>query len=236
METARFGVILLLLWHTACAGEMEPNADGSAPGDLSGLEGPGNDSSLETAPPGEASAPDAQADSLLPDSPSASYGPNLILNGGFESGSSSYTGVGQHWETNDAKSHSANHSLDTTHKHGGATSQKIDTKGVWDHYPIRQVTNYGSVTPGRTYRLRAWVRSQGNTNPNSHYVIGIWWFYNDGKVGEKLNAKQPSTSYDWRQITVEAQAPAKANRLAAFLSAHYHGVVWYDDVEARERK
>ena len=126
--------------------------------------------------------------------------------------------------------------LDTAYNHSGTTSQVIDTQGVWDHYPIRQVTGYGSVTPGRTYRLRAWVRSKGNTNPNSYYVIGIWWFYNDGKVGEKLNAKQPTTSYDWRLLTIEAKATAKANRLAAFLSAHYHGVVWYDDIEVRERK
>ena len=41
-----------------------------------------------------------------------------------------------------------------------------------------------------------------------------------------------SNSYDWRLLTIEA----KASRLAAFLSAHYHGVVWYDDIEVREKK
>ena len=222
-----------------CAGEMERSSDGLAPGDDLGRDSVAGDSLTDVGHHGESSGgPDALPDATGPDSAGAfTYGPNMIQGGGFEAGPSpKYAGVGKHWETNDAKSHGSNHSLDTTHKHGGTTSQKIDTKGVWDHHPTRQVTGYGSVTPGRTYRLRAWVRSKGNTNPNSYYVIGIWWFYNDAKLGEKLNAKQPTTSYDWRLLTIEAKAPAKANRLAAFLSAHYHGVVWYDDIEVRERK
>ena len=228
--------LLTLVLVAGCAGEMElPPHDGQASGDGMTPDGRVKDAK----PPGEVvPAPKDLRPDLenAADGPAMAYGPDLILNGGFEAGASSqYSGVGKQWECNDAKSHPANHSLSTAQKHGGKASQKIDTKGSWDHYPIRQVTPYGSVKPGRTYRLRAWVRSQGNTNPNSWYVLGIWWFQNEAKVGEQLNNKQPATSYDWRLLTIEAKAPAKANRLAVFLSAHYHGIVWYDDIEVRER-
>jgi len=77
------------------------------------------------------------------------------------------------------------------------------------------------------------VRSEGNDNPASWYVIGIWWMHDDVRVSgesEVKNPEQETTIYDWRLIEFEAVAPVDANRAAVFLTAHYHGIVWYDDI------
>lgn len=168
------------------------------------------------------------------DTGSAGEGPNLLLNGGFEEGEGSFPGVGLHWETNDAQAHPDNDFLDSSAFYAGTTSQKITTHGSWDAGMIRQVSGYGTVVEGSTYRLRAMVRTQDMENPAAWYVLGLWWFANDSYVDEVKNDQPADNNYDWTQVVIEATAPPGVNRAAAILSAHYDGTAWYDEVVLAE--
>jgi len=177
---------------------------------------------------------DDTGDDDTADDDTSDEGPNLLLNPGFEDGEGAYPGVGLHWETNDAQPHPDNDSLDSAVAYQGSTSQRIDTHGVWDAGMIRQVTGYGTVVEGRTYRLRAAVRTQDMANPAAWYVLGLWWFSNDTWLGEAKNEQPADINYDWTVLVVEEAAPPGANRAAAVLSAHYDGTAWYDDVVLAE--
>jgi len=168
------------------------------------------------------------------DDDTADEGPNLLLNPGFEEGEGAYPGVGLHWETNDAQAHADNDFLDDSVAFEGIYSQRIETHGEWDAGMIRQVSGYGTVVEGRTYRLRCAVRTQGMANPAAWYVLGLWWFANDSWLGEVKNEQPADLNYDWTVLVIEETAPPGANRAAAVLSAHYDGTAWYDDVVLAE--
>jgi len=168
------------------------------------------------------------------DDATSAEGPNLLLNPGFEEGEGTYPGVGLHWETNDAQPHPDNDSLDSAVAYEGITSQRIDTHGSWDAGMIRQVSGYGTIVEGHTYRLRAAVRTEGMANPAAWYVLGLWWFSNETWLGEAKNEQPPDLNYDWIVLTIEEAAPPGANRAAAVLSAHYDATAWYDDVVLAE--
>lgn len=159
---------------------------------------------------------------------------NLIRGGGFELGEGDYPGVGRYWETNDAQPHPEVDFLDAGIKHSGHYSQHLAANPVWDLGMTRQITDYGSVVPGRTYRLQAWVRTANVQNPAGWYVLGLWWFENDTWLGDVKMERPETNNYDWRLITIEAVAPPRANRLGAILTRHTDGDAWYDDVRAVE--
>ncbi len=157
---------------------------------------------------------------------------NLINNGGFEYGESpQYPGVGLGWETNDAQPHPEICSLDRVHRHSGRRSQKLAAHPEWDRGAVRQVTPYHSVIGGHRYRVTAWIRAEGVENPAGWYLLGLWWFRNDTRIGEVKMPKQDELNFEWRRIVFEAVAPADANRAAILLTRHTDGTVWYDDIE-----
>ncbi len=162
--------------------------------------------------------------------------PNLMQNGGFETASPQYPGVGQYWETNDAQSHPETCILDSAIRYSGNYSQKLQPPpgGEWDVGAVRQVSNYNTVTAGKRYEVTAWVKTQGINNPAGWYILGIWWFNNDSWNGDVKNPAQSPLNFDWKQITFSGIAPANTNRAAVFLTRHTDGTVWYDDVILRE--
>jgi len=161
----------------------------------------------------------------------AAAGPNLIRNPGFEEGESpQYPGVGLYWETNDAQPHPDVDVLTTSTKHSGTYSQRLKAHSTWDLGAVRQVSNYGSVTAGKTYEIRAWIKTANVYNSAGWYVFGIWWFNNDTYLSDSKMPRQETNNYDWREISWTAVAPPGANRVAAFLSRHTDGDAWYDDV------
>jgi hypothetical protein len=95
---------------------------------------------------------------------------------------------------------------------------------------VRQVTNYNSITPGKTYRISAWVRAANVQNPAGWYVFGVWVFNNDSWAGDSKMPQQETLNYDWREISWTITAPAGINRAAAVLTRHTDGDAWYDDV------
>ncbi|GMU24655.1 MAG: hypothetical protein AMXMBFR13_47290 [Phycisphaerae bacterium] len=169
-------------------------------------------------------------------------GPNLIRNGGFEEGQGSFPGVGLHWETNDGFGHPEVNFLTTATKHSGAWSQYLKAHSTWDLGMLRQVSGYNTVTPGRSYEIRAWVKTTNIVNCAGWYVFGVWWFNNDAVIGES-KMPQPAgcncprsdgCNHDWQEIVYAAVAPPGANRVAALLTRHTDGDAWYDDVSITE--
>ena len=221
----------LLLALAGCAGGETAGDDDSTAGD--------DDTAMpddDTAMPDDDTGDDDSEgpDDDTGDDDTSDEGPNLLLNPGFEEGEGTYPGVGLHWETNDAQAHPDNDYLDAAIAYAGSTSQRIETHGQWDAGMIRQVSGYGTVVEGHTYRLRAAVRTDGMANPAAWYVLGVWWFSNETWLGEAKNEQPTDINYDWTVLVIEAVAPAGANRAAAILSAHYDGTAWYDDVVLAE--
>jgi len=157
-------------------------------------------------------------------------GTNLIRNGGFEEGPGEYPGVGKYWETNDGQPHPAINGLTGETKHAGNWSQWLKAHSTWDLGAVRQVSAYNSVTPGKTYRIQAWIKTANVGNPAGWYVFGLWWFQGDAYLGDSKMPRQETNNYDWRLISWTAVAPPGADRVAAVLTRHTDGDVWYDDV------
>ena len=100
---------------------------------------------------------------------------------------------------------------------------------------VRQVSAYNSITPGKTYRVSAWVRTQNVGNPAGWYVFGIWWFNGaDAYLSDVKMPQQETLNYDWREISYTVVAPAGAARVVAVLTRHTDGDAWYDDVSISE--
>lgn len=113
----------------------------------------------------------------------------------------------------------------------GTSALRIDARGRWDCYAIQTFTDYGAIEPGRTYRIRARVRSEAQDNPAAWFVVGLQWLDgSDAVFGDEKNPRLADVSYDWTVIEWDLVAPAGARRALIWLSAHYPGRVTYDDV------
>jgi hypothetical protein len=159
---------------------------------------------------------------------------NLIRGGGFEQGEAKYPGVGLYWETNDARPHPEVGFLDADIRHSGRYSQHLAAHPEWDRGMIQQFTNYNTVTPGKRYRVEAWVRTANVENPAGWYVLGLWWMRDDTWIGDVKMEEQEKLNYDWKPVTIEATAPRGANRLGVVLTRHTDGDAWYDDISVVE--
>jgi len=159
---------------------------------------------------------------------------NMVRGGGFEQGEGKYPGVGIYWETNDAQPHPEVDFLDSEIKHSGQYSQHLAAHTEWDRGMTQQFTNYNTVTPGKQYRLEAWVRTANVENPAGWYVLGLWWMHDDTWIGDVKMDRQETNNYDWRLLSIEATAPPGANRVGVVLTRHTDGDAWYDDVRIVE--
>lgn len=207
--------LLLLALASACAAPDSPPDDSEAA-----------DSDVDTDSDSDS---DSDADSDADADGDTVLGPDLLVAGDFERGEGAYSGVGYGWETNDAQQH-VEDSLDTARPYAGAASQCIATSGSWDAGAIRQVTAYGSVQAGQTYRLTAMVRTEEVSSPAGWYVLGLWWFASDTWMGEVKMQEPDEVNYGWTEIVIQAEAPPGVDRAAAFLTAHTDGTACYDEV------
>ena len=156
-------------------------------------------------------------------------------NPGFEKGEQPGSGgmpIG--WESNDGRYHPGIHVLDARVRHSGRYSLHLKANPQWDLGMVRQVTNYGSIVPGRRYWIEAWVKTANVRNPAGWYVFGIAWFHDDTWVADVKMPRQEALNYDWRLIRYTAVAPVGANRVAVLLTRHTDGDAWYDDVSVSE--
>jgi hypothetical protein len=162
-------------------------------------------------------------------------GPNLTRNPGLEEGPSPlYPGVGLYWETNDALPHPDVDVLTASTRHAGAHSQWLKADPVWDLGMLRQLTAYNSITPGKTYRVSAWIKTANIQNPAGWYVFGVWFFNNDTYLADSKMPKPEILNYDWREIAWNVVPPPPTNRIGVVLTRHTDGDAWYDDISLTE--
>jgi len=111
----------------------------------------------------------------------------------------------------------------------------VDANEIWDCYAVQTVSPYNSIEGGATYRIRATVRSQGNTvNPAAWFILGVQWLdENDGFFGDVKNPQPENTEdndFEWKVLEWDVVAPQNARRILVWLTAHYPGEVSYDHV------
>ncbi len=196
---------------------------------------------------GSGGAPvDSAADSPQPPDLCAPALGNFFAHGDFEAGMDGNVPKG--WELRDpgapgncAGSGSPNeHVFLTSPAPGcGGSALAVDSRGQWDCYAIQRVSDYNSITGGKSYRVSASVRSTGNAvNPAAWFVLGVQWLDgSDGFFGGEKNPKTVSAAdndFDWKQLSFDLVAPDKARRILVWLSAHYPGRVDFDNVSVRE--
>ncbi len=83
------------------------------------------------------------------------------------------------------------------------------------------------VVGGQRYRLTAWVRARD--------VVGYaGWYVHVGDAAQPMMIgpveRAGDGSFDWRQITLEFDAPAQANLLSLGTVLRGTGTAWFDDV------
>jgi hypothetical protein len=166
----------------------------------------------------------------------------FIQNGNFEQGYSDYfPNVPKYWEPElPQKNYSSVLSLDQSVVWEGTYSLRMvaPQNGEWDVGPIFQTSDYDTVTPGKTYELTAWIKSEGKEWQNEWCVITMQWMTNDGQpLGEVTipESERAPANYDWKKFTIRGVAPEGARRLRVKLLQHFgHGKTWFDDIKVKE--
>ena len=91
----------------------------------------------------------------------------------------------------------------------------------------------GDIEPGRWYRFQAYYRAEGLQSEPLQVVSRLDWVTAEGKrVGQPDYAYKTSAEGEWRRVTLEAPAPAKATgvKLQLFLQNAPYATVWWDEV------
>jgi len=151
----------------------------------------------------------------------------LIANGDFESPNAA-------WRKSVMSGRTAFH-YGSSHVHGGRRSGLLECTALTDKDPPKHRHTawarwYQLKTPvekGRTYRFRAWVRTEkGFTG-----VIKLWVI---PAATDLTEARVSSTEGLWREVVLDSIVP-NAETLDLYLNLMDSvGKVWFDDVELNE--
>ena len=148
--------------------------------------------------------------------------PGGLSNGGFETGDAAPDA----WK---AAMDDAEHVL-TWEKGGGRNGSRgakaevpAEASATWVQWQQTQL----SVTPGRSYEVRAWVRGEN--------VVGQagWYIHVYGEKGEVVNKTLGAGhgTFDWKQVSATFTAPTNAKSATLGTVLHGTGRAWFDDAE-----
>lgn len=176
-------------------------------------------------------------------------------------------GIAKGWEDICGGPHPEIYALDSKVKHSGKYSQRMGCEnfnqrftqdGVYcfnmengqevkhpveglklGNQAMAQSTKVGTITPGHTYTLSAWVKIDGLIQSWEWFRLGIYWLDDKGKfvaeAPKNLDDKVNTGTHDWKKLELTATAPEKASVAKVYLHHHFeHGTVWYDDVQLVE--
>ncbi len=149
-----------------------------------------------------------------------SKGKNLIVNGDFEKGN-------EGWKPIWTREHGAGKTaIDTSEKHGGAQSVRIDHSGDKD-WSMEQ-EHQRNVTDGDIFELSAWVRLQGKGNA----TLGVVTRDAKDKVLDwSHGGKTVCETKDWQQVRTRFVVPQGATSILPRLIGTGAVTIWFDDVE-----
>ena len=121
--------------------------------------------------------------------------------------------------------------------HTGVASVSIaDSKGAeggdWKAHSGRWYSrDQRPATPGKTYSLRAWIKTDLTEGTAS---VTISWSSGGSWLSEATSERLTGTA-DWRQVTVTAEAPDRADTCRIFCALYGGaGTAWFDDVSMVE--
>ena len=143
---------------------------------------------------------------------------NLLSNGGFENGTSNWV------------DYSGGYFLTTTEHHTGFTSSGRSTtsdenRGIYNSPTL-------PLTPNRTYRVRASVKSFGTTVSGDNLGLVGLTFY-DGSYAKIQTTVTAGQNKDWTSYSTDTTAPAVINFPTAWLYVYNsNGSIcnyWFDD-------
>jgi hypothetical protein len=87
-----------------------------------------------------------------------------------------------------------------------------------------------SVTPGKSYRVSAWVRTRSVSGQAGVAAT----FYAGGYLPSTLAARRLSGTNDWTELTQTVTAPAGATHLRVEFRVYGAGTLWIDDASVVE--
>jgi len=176
---------------------------------------------LPTPPPSPSNTPmqlPSPTDGPTPTSsptpvPTLVPGGNLLVNPGFESGSSGWTGIG-----------SGGASVVSTQFHSGSQSLEI----LQPASGTKTVTQIVNVAAGQIYLASGWVKTA--LSANSVQLSIIWRNSTGGTISTTTLGSQTGTQ-DWTQISLNVGAPLGSVTAVYQISVRSgSGAGWFDDL------
>ncbi len=168
-------------------------------------------------------------------------GPELVQNGGFEGEIAGGVPSGWEWQVRPNDSAAV---IDTDVKHGGKHSLRIEGRGTTiDSSGQKLTVNYVShemaLTPGKSYRLSAWVKADKPTTcsimPQAYDGSHFW-----------AKVSSVTAGPEWKHVEASFSLPSpgegdffegmKNVRIRVDITNGGTGVIWLDDVSLMEAK
>lgn len=113
--------------------------------------------------------------------------------------------------------------------HSGSRSLKIVSPQPRDALARWMTTTDAiPVTPGRSYRVAAWLKTEGVVNQG--VVSATFWSSSYAYLGTTLTSPAVSGTQDWTPLALAATAPAGAAFLRVELRLWGPGTLWADDL------
>lgn len=155
----------------------------------------------------------------------------LLPNGGFEELESDGRTC-RSWETGPF---CLPNGLDTAQAHSGRRSMRVERPegtNKWVHVAMSLSPNDDALTPGRCYRLGAWLKvARGALR------LDLGFFRNGKAIGwTQVRSDQADVGGGWRHVTAEFTCPPGERSLVRFMANAAPGTLgWFDDVSLEER-
>jgi len=158
---------------------------------------------------------------MIPGLPGISPAQNMVANGGFEEGASSW-GLPQPL-----------YAVDSTVAHSGAGSLKYHNEPGGPYLIAGQGLPLRS---GKCYRMSAWVKTEGIASTDTGATISMEWSGKEGYIGGAYPPGIMGTS-DWQQIvffTSPVPEGVTGGSVIAYGRPGTSGTAWFDDLEVVE--
>lgn len=167
-------------------------------------------------------------------------GPNLAPNPGFEEGEAEAMPPGWHWQIRPGDTSAA---PDTDNPRSGARSVRLEGDGTTTDtsgqvLPPNFVSADLPITPGATYRMRAWVRAD---DPETRFTLMAQAYRAGEFFWARTTSGAPGTEWKQYELIFRMPAPAEGEyrenmdqiRIRIDIQRG-EGTIWLDDVELYE--
>jgi hypothetical protein len=165
--------------------------------------------------------------------PSRHAGPGpLLANGQFEDSSASQLNDWPRVDGYQGRAYTGLAVRDETVHHGGRASLRLGNTELQQIAQVAQNIDVGGAfQPGHTYRLSAWMKSGGLTQPNA---IGWAAFTVDMKALGSWHIRMPQAAGDWTRGQADFTLPQGTRFVRIMLHLNGPGTIWLDDLALEE--